>query len=176
MYTIHIDSLSACSDYSELIAGYITDRSISIAFCYSSAFENTHIIRHCVESICRQLGIGKPWMHRIVLMVDELNNNAIEHGSQKSGKNEMRMYISAHGSQCNMRIECEDSWTGIHPKKAKDMDALHRDVKARGFSQHKSIRGRGLFLIIDQMVDKLYFKDSDSWGLIVWIQKNIAVI
>lgn len=48
-------------------------------------------------------------MHRIVLMVDELNNNAIEHGSQQSTQNEMRIEISRQQQEYTISIECEDS-------------------------------------------------------------------
>lgn len=175
MYTIHIDNLSDQSDYTDLISSHIQDRSISIAFCYNSDFKNTHAIRRLVESICTQLWVDEQWMHRIVLMVDELNNNAIEHGSQQSTQNEMRIEISRQQQEYTISIECEDSWTGPSPKAAVDMEILHRDVTARGFKNHHSIRWRGLFLIIDQIVDSLYFKDSEKWGLIVWIQKKIAL-
>jgi hypothetical protein len=41
------------------------------------------------------------------------------------------------------------------------------------FDKHHGIRGRWLFLITQKIVDTLYFKDSEKWGLIVGIEKTI---
>jgi hypothetical protein len=52
---------------------------------------------------------------------------------------------------------------------------LAEKKKKRWFDNYKSIRWRWLFLIIDKMVDKLYFKDSKDWWLIVWLKKEISL-
>ena len=52
---------------------------------------------------------------------------------------------------------------------------LAEKKKKRWFDNYHSIRWRGLFLIIDKMVDKLYFKDSKNWWLIVWLKKEISL-
>jgi anti-sigma regulatory factor (Ser/Thr protein kinase) len=42
------------------------------------------------------------------------------------------------------------------------MEQLRESHKDKDFSRHDSIRGRGLFLIISQLVDTLYFKDNEG--------------
>jgi hypothetical protein len=54
------------------------------------------------------------------------------------------------------------------------------DEKLRKNKQNKiipnnSIRWRWLFMIIDKLVDKLYFKDSKNWWLIVGIEKKLRI-
>jgi hypothetical protein len=43
------------------------------------------------------------------------------------------------------------------------------------YAQHKSIRGRGLFLIIINIVDELYFKNTTQGGLIVGYKKDLLI-
>jgi len=64
-----------------------------------------------------------------------------------------------------------DTGNGAHAKNSEDMEKLRNAHESKDFSSHNSIRWRGLFLIISQLVDTLYFKDSKSWGLTVGIQK-----
>jgi hypothetical protein len=47
------------------------------------------------------------------------------------------------------------------------MENLKQEKKQLGFEGHHSIRGRGLFLITEKIVDNLYFKDATDGGLIV---------
>ncbi len=175
MYSINIDELSKGCDKVDLIAQHIKDNSLSLSFSYSSNFRNTRVIRRFIELISMQMGLSEEWVNRMILIVDELNNNAIEHGSRKGTTSQMRVTMETEEGVVNINIEAEDSGTGPHPKKALDMLQLRKDTEARGFKNHTSIRWRGLFLIITRLVDNLYFKDSTTWGLIVWIDKKISL-
>jgi hypothetical protein len=42
------------------------------------------------------------------------------------------------------------------------MEEFKRIRIHENFKEHKSIRGRGLFLIIINIVDELYFKNTDT--------------
>ena len=62
-----------------------------------------------------------------------------------------------------------------HAKQAKDMLELKKQNEDKDFSMHKSIRWRGLFLIIYHLVDELYFNDADTGWLIVWARKTLVI-
>jgi hypothetical protein len=56
-----------------------------------------------------------------------------------------------------------------------EMETLRAHQLKLWYGNHESIRWRGLFMIIVKSVDRLYFKDTKTWGLIVWIKKNIKI-
>ena len=116
-------------------------------------------------------GLDDRWRRRIVLIVDELNNNAIEYGSKKGDINKMRFFFEKN-TKGLLSIEVEDCGTWKEAKTAEAMELLQIQKKKDGFKNHASIRGRWLFMIILNLVDELYFKDSDAGGLIVWVSKT----
>jgi len=95
------------------------------------------------------------------LIVDELNNNAIEYGSKKGDLNKMTFSFQRN-TKTLLSIEVEDSGAGKDAKNAETMRKLQSTKIKEGFENHASIRGRGLFMIIVNLVDELYFKDSDA--------------
>lgn len=110
----------------------------------------------------------------MVLIVDELNNNAIEYGSTPNEMNALEIYLEKLPQESfNIRISVEDTGTWEHAKTAQEMEQLRSERLEKWFKSHSSIRGRGLFMIISNLVDTLYFKDSDSHGLIVGIEKKL---
>lgn len=175
MHSIHIDSLPTHFDELAILEKYIQSDRITLSFCYSSNFTNTRIIRRFVELASVKIGMSEEWVNRMILIVDELNNNAIEHGSTDTSQSEMRVTMDKTDIHIQVNIEVEDSWTGPHPKKAKDMELLREKALQKWFKHHNSIRGRGLFLIITKLVDTLYFSDSETWGLIVGIHKKVSL-
>jgi anti-sigma regulatory factor (Ser/Thr protein kinase) len=70
-------------------------------------------------------------------------------------------------------IEVQDTGKWNFAKSAEEMLALKEMKMEEWFDNHKSIRGRGLFMIILKLADELYFKDAPNGGLIVWVKKNI---
>jgi hypothetical protein len=116
------------------------------------------------------------WKTRFILIADELNNNAIEYWSRWEEFNELRLEIKATWIEnYKIKLEVEDTGRWITNKTASEMCKLAEKKKERWFKNYDSIRWRWLFLIIDQMVDKLYFKDSKKWWLIVWLKKEISL-
>jgi anti-sigma regulatory factor (Ser/Thr protein kinase) len=113
------------------------------------------------------------WKNRLVLVIDELNNNAIEYWSKPWDKNKIIFKISNTKKYFLFNIEVYDSGLGKLTKTADEMEIIRNKKKEAWFNKYKSIRGRGLFLIIEKLVDKLYFKDWENWELIVWIEKKI---
>jgi hypothetical protein len=52
---------------------------VKVCFNYVSNFENTKTLRDMFSEICNIYNIDEMWKNRLVLVIDELNNNAIEY-------------------------------------------------------------------------------------------------
>ena len=154
------------------IADLCQKESIEIQISYSSDFRSAKILREIVDKICKGCWVSPKWRTRLVLIIDELNNNAIEYGSQQGEQNIFKFILQRNTKQ-ELYIESSvsDTGNGNNAKTAQEMENIRQDHKDKDFSSHNSIRGRGLFLIISQLVDSLYFKDTDQNGLTVGIQK-----
>ena len=145
-----------------------------ITFEYISDFRSTKILRTFISELSQKLYIDKLWERRLILIVDELNNNAIEYWTKPWDYNRLTVYIDMVDNNLNLKIEVEDCWNWALPKTAKEMMQLREKKIKNGFNNN-SIRWRWLFMIIDKLVDKLYFKDSPKWWLIVGIEKNLII-
>lgn len=112
---------------------------------------------------------SEQWAFRFQSVVDELCNNAIEHGSAP-GDNIIITFIN-HEGEC-IEIYVEDPGTG---KVKIDASELTRIVKERRDPNyvHEGIRGRGLSKIVAEWTDELEFTDTESGGIIVRIKKFI---
>jgi len=175
MHKIKIDKLSGDIEIWKYINKHLNKKDLDVYFEYKSLFKNTKNLRVAVEKIISNLWIEKKWIPRFILITDELNNNAIEHWSIDWDNNYMKIIIKHNKSEINIKIEVEDSWKSEKHKNAKEMYEMREHRLSIWFDKYKSIRWRGLFLIIDKLVDKLYFKDSEKWWLIVWIDKKIEI-
>jgi len=159
------------------ISSFYVDDMMDIEFSYSADFRNTKKIRDILGKIFDYLGIDGVSKIRSVLMIDELNNNAIEHGSNPGDTNFMRFQAIKLPEYVQLNIEVEDSGKGNKTAWAsKKMQKLQKEKKQKGFENHRDIRGRGLFLIIEKLVDKLYFQDAENGWLIVGIEKKYVKI
>jgi len=85
----------------------------------------------------------------------------------------MRFFFSGH-KKTSLKIEVEDNGNGKKPQNADSMKALQQTKVSEWFDNHDSIRGRWLFMIIFNLVDSLYFKDSETGGLIVGVEKDFS--
>jgi anti-sigma regulatory factor (Ser/Thr protein kinase) len=54
---------------------------LNVEFIYQSKYQNTKKLRDFVEVICDVLKLSNTLTSRIILISDELNNNAIEYGT-----------------------------------------------------------------------------------------------
>ncbi|MCD5374826.1 ATP-binding protein [Candidatus Gracilibacteria bacterium] len=159
----------------QLITTLCKQKAIDISIAYISDFKSAKLLREVIDNLCKGYGIDPKWRTRLVLVIDELNNNAIEYGSKKGEKNYMSFKLSKNTSG-NLIIDTTvtDTGKGDHAKKAKDMLLLRKQNENKDFSHHHSIRGRGLFFIISHLVDDLYFRDSEKGGLIVGARKTLT--
>lgn len=173
MDKIYIDKLSKWHNKLDIINSLIIDWNISVEFIYKSEFQNTKDLRDFVEIICWLLKFPDNTISRVVLIADELNNNAIEYWSDKSWFNFLRIISKFENWILNFNLEVEDNWNWRAPKKALDMETMRAHKLKLWYFNHDSIRWRWLFLIIVKLVDRLYFKNSKLWGLIVWVKMKI---
>lgn len=176
MNTIHLNNLPKPLNVNEFISSFIKDWSIDIEFIYVSDFKNTKLLRDFVEVICFLLNIPALQIPIFILIVDELNNNAIEYGTEKGWENKLRVKCVKEGNDIEVNIEVEDTWKWIKHKKALEMEILRAHQLRKWYKWHKSIRWRWLFMIIVKTVDRLYFKNTDSGWLVVGIRKKLNLL
>lgn len=176
MHQIALEHLTTLEKREEMISRIFQGWDIELDISYPSDFRNAKILREFMDDICKACGVSPKWRTRLVLIIDELNNNAIEYGSKKGDSNTLSLFISPkEGKDFSLQAKVTDSGTWEYAKKAKDMEKLRREHENEDFTKHHSIRGRGLFLIISRLVDSLHFIDDSKWGLTVQIEKTLAL-
>ena len=173
MIKINIDEIDNLFDKKRFIKENFINSSIEISFSYKSYFVNSKILRDFLDTILSYFNIPPEWRIRMVLIVDEMNNNAIEYWSIEWETNFLRLKIYKESGTFYINIEAEDTWHWLKSKKANMMYELEKESLCR--VENKSIRWRWLFVIIKKLVDNLYFEDSKSWWLIVWVEKEIKI-
>ena len=174
MNKIYIDKLAEKHNKLDIVDSLIdSDFSISVEFIYQSKFENTKDLRDFVDIICDKLWFSDKQKWRFILIADELNNNSIEYWSASESSNIMRIESHMEENERFFKLEVEDMWDWKHPKTALDMETMRAHKLKLWYFGHNSIRWRWLFLIIVKLVDRLYFKNSVNWWLIVWIKTKI---
>lgn len=178
MYKLNINDQFLAIVDSRFIDEYRRIGEISFELSYVSDFIHTKAIRDFISSLAHQINLEAFIIPRIILIVDEMNNNAIEHGSSEGAINKCRLYLKKEDNDTVMWcIEVEDNGTGPHAKTALEMETLRAHKLKRGYDNHTSIRGRGLFMIIVNIVDRVYFRDvSEGKGLIVGVKKRCKLM
>ncbi len=175
MEQIFIDEVQIESVNKETLALFYNNNKFEISFLFKSDFRNSKYLRDYLLIIFDILWIDVIWKNRFVLIVDELNNNAIEYGSKEGSINTLRFQAEKWNDDVYIQIEVQDCGDWKSSKKATEMEILRDERLEKWFLNHKSIRGRGLFLIITKLVDKLYFKDSQEGWLVVGVHKKIEI-
>ena len=149
------------------------DTEITINFI--SDFKSAKLLRDFVWELSENLGIDRIWKSRLILIIDELNNNAIEYWSKPGDYNTFKTYIKFNTNSLLLNIEVSDTWKWKSPKTAKEMILIRNKLKLKWFHKNNWIRWRWLFMIIEKLVDRLYFKDAENWWLTVWIEKRFEI-
>lgn len=110
------------------------------------------------------------WAYRFQSVVDELCNNAIEHGS--SSKQEIKVAFVNYANE-SVEIIVEDSGTGKQKAKAADLQKIVAERSRPGYP-FTEIRGRGLAKIVAAWTDELQFTDLPGGGMQVRVRKYLA--
>jgi len=169
MEEVFLSEIPVDIDLHQYLKKFIKDGDFSVSFLYESSFSNTPRLRQIMEALFDIYELDPKDKNRLVLVSDELNNNAVEHGTGDCWENKASIVIRKEDAWLFVNIEVTDCWEW----NAADMEWLKTEKDAIGFERHHGIRGRGLFLITEKIADKLYFKDAEWGGLIVWIEKSI---
>ncbi|MCC7197604.1 ATP-binding protein [Candidatus Peregrinibacteria bacterium] len=110
---------------------------------------------------------SEQWAFRFQSVVDELCNNAIEHGSAPGNDVKITFINVPHES---IEIIVEDTGTGKVKFSATELQKLVSDRRQPNYV-HTGIRGRGLSKIVAEWTDELEFKDLETGGMQVRIKK-----
>lgn len=112
---------------------------------------------------------SETWAYRFQSVVDELCNNAIEHGSDQNDKILITFYTNPDQS---IKITVEDNGTNPKAKNAKQVLDIINKNKDKKLTE-LGIRGRGLAFIVEKWTDKLEIADRPGGGLMVSVTKNL---
>lgn len=175
MKTINLNNLDKSFNKADFISSEVSNNHIDIEFIYGSDFKNAKILRDFIEIICKDIWLSAKDIMRFILIVDELNNNAIEYWTEEGWNNKIRIKTVYQDWILNICIEVEDTGKWKKHKTALEMETLRAHQLKLWYWSHESIRWRWLFMIIVNSVDRLYFKDTENGGLIVWIKKEIKL-
>lgn len=123
-----------------------------------------------LQMVMNMTGFSEQWAFRFQSVVDELCNNAIEHGSGDGSEIHVT-FISKRGE--SIEIKVEDTQTGKVKRTADDMKKILEEKLQENHLLSTSIRGRGLAQIVYPWTDELKFEDGDNGGLVVHAKKNL---
>ena len=158
----------------EIVIEFQKYNEVKFELIYKSDFANNNIIRDFISFVCEKVGIDYLIKFKIILIIDELNSNAIEYWSKSWENNKIRMHVTKTEKDFVINLELEDTWNWNFAKSSNEMYWIEKQKIKTGFKNNKTIRWRWL-LIIKSIVDKLYFKDSITWWLIVWIDYKFKI-
>lgn len=173
MHQLYLWDFQNIADIKHSIRSLIEKDFIEFSFLYQSCFQNTKILRDISDFLCTEIGMSSKWKTRIVLIVDEMNNNAIEYGSKENDMNEFFVSIKRKSHSFDIHMFVCDAGTWEYAKSAQDMENIRKQKLSHSLDIHNSVRGRGLFMIILNLVDELYFLDWEKGGLKVGIKKEL---
>ena len=128
-------------------------------------------IRDFVVNLTKNLtGFSSQWAFRFQAVVDELCNNAIEHGSA-AGQRITVTLISTKGK--SLEVWVQDTGTGKEKMTAAQLTALLQERRHIMTAQYLGFRGRGLPKIVGEWTDEIVFEDVPTGGLKVKVKKYL---
>lgn len=128
-------------------------------------------IRDFVVNLTKNLtGFSIQWAYRFQAVVDELCNNAIEHGSQPGETIHITLISTKKKS---LEIMVEDTGTGKEKMSAEQLAELLKKRKQMMDNQYLGFRGRGLPKIVGEWTDEILFEDIPTGGIRVRVKKYL---
>lgn len=110
---------------------------------------------------------SETWAYRFQSVVDELCNNAIEHGSDQNDKILITFYTQPDQS---IKISVEDNGTNPQALNAEQILKIMEANRKKSMTE-LGIRGRGLAFIVDKWTDKLEIEDRPGGGVKITVTK-----
>jgi anti-sigma regulatory factor (Ser/Thr protein kinase) len=128
-------------------------------------------IRDFVVNLTKNLtGFSTQWAFRFQAVIDELCNNAIEHGSAAGEFIKITMISDKKKS---LEIWVEDTGTGKEKMTAEQLTALYQERRQVMTAQYLGFRGRGLPKIVGEWTDEMIFEDLPTGGIRVKVKKYL---
>lgn len=125
-------------------------------------------IRDFTLSLIRNMTeFSEQWAFRFQSVVDELCNNAIEHGSAPAEEIKISFVCTPHDS---IEIMVDDKNNGKNKVSSLDLRQLVNERRNPNYI-HTGIRGRGLSKIVAEWTDELEFSDLEDGGIRVRVKK-----
>lgn len=115
-------------------------------------------------------GFSEKWAFRFQAIVDELCNNAIEHGSQAGQMIKIKFTSTKNVS---LEVEVQDTGTAKEKMTAAQLTELLKERKQMMTAQYLGFRGRGLPKIVAEWTDDVIFEDVAGGGMRVRIKKYL---
>lgn len=110
---------------------------------------------------------SEQWAFRFQSIIDELCNNAIEHGSNQDSEVKIIFISKPHDS---FEIIVQDQGSGKQKMKAAEIQKIVEERRQPNYI-FNSIRGRGLAKIVAEWTDEMSFKDLENGGVEVHVKK-----
>lgn len=128
-------------------------------------------IRDFILNLTKNMtGFSERWAFRFQAVVDELCNNAIEHGSAAGQKIKVTI-VSAPNKY--LEVIVEDTGSGKDKMTPEQMTALFKERQQVVTDQYLGFRGRGLPKIVGEWTDEVTFEQSAMGGLKIKIKKYL---
>ncbi|MBT4384320.1 ATP-binding protein [Candidatus Peregrinibacteria bacterium] len=115
-------------------------------------------------------GFSDQWAFRFQAVVDELCNNAIEHGSAAGQTIEI---VVAYTPSKYLEVFVKDNGSGTSKMTAKQMTDLFKERVHMTSGEYLGFRGRGLPKIVGEWTDEVVFEDKEGGGLVVRAKKYL---
>lgn len=148
-------------------------KSMKISIPASMTFSS--ILRDLIGSLIQNdTKFSSKWKHRIQLMADELINNAIEHGSSPGSLVKITLTL-ANNSDFDVMIE--DTGTGkkqINAEELMNFAKTNREAMTANPLSNKTIRWRGLAMIVLNWSDNFTYENNESGGLVARMCKKFT--
>lgn len=150
--------------------------NFDLEIVFKADYNQSKIIRDLILFLFQKNNIEVPWKNRFVLISDELVNNSIEYGSLPLDKNRFVIHFSTQENTLIINMEVCDTGRGLESKTSLEMEELKKVKESIGFEGYLGKRGRGLFQLVTNLVDELYFKDNPNGGLVVGVRKKMEIL
>ena len=149
----------------------ISKRPIKIKIIFSATSYFFSGIRELTLEVVKNMTkFPLEWAHRFQSIVDELCNNAVEHGSSDKSDITLSFIISNNET---FEVVIEDTGTGKSKVNAKELEEILHAKQGIALTENSSIRGRGLSHIIAPLADKLIFEDRECGGIRIHVIKSL---
>lgn len=150
-------------------------KNFELSILFKADYSQSRLIRNLILFLFEKNWIDVPWKNRFSLISDELVNNSIEYGSLPLDKNTFFIKFSIIEKVLYINLEVHDTWRWAFAKNSSQMESIRKQKVLETQQVYLGKRWRWLFQLVTNIVDELYFKDKETWWLIVWVNKKLEL-